>query len=369
MIHYCYITGLYSRYDVLMYERQGKSLVEAGYKVTYIVCDDKPDEVSEGINIISTCYVPKSRLDRFLHTKSILLKIALEQDADIYQISDPELIDLVDIFKKYHKKVIFNMREFYPTMIARKSYIPRQVRGLVGKWYERKLIKQLPKYDAVFTVTDWILKILKDKYRVHQVHLLTNFPRVSNNYCKTFEEYECRGNVLFYEGTIYGCSRQENVMKALEQIPDIHYLLAGKMESSVLPIKSMPSWSKVEFIDGFKLSELPGLFARASICNVFRDFEGEDGSFGVLKVFESMEAALPVLFANVPLYREINEKYHCGICVDPNNVESIKAAILYLQKNKKEAYEMGQRGREAVIKEFCWERQAKKYIEIINRLK
>ena len=34
MIHYCYITGLYSRYDVLMYERQGKSLVEAGYKET-----------------------------------------------------------------------------------------------------------------------------------------------------------------------------------------------------------------------------------------------------------------------------------------------------------------------------------------------
>ena len=94
MIHYCFLTGLYSRYDVLMYERQGKSLVEAGFNVTYIVCDDKPDEVSEGINIISTRYVPQSRLDRFLNTKKILLKYALKVDADVYQISDPEMIFL-----------------------------------------------------------------------------------------------------------------------------------------------------------------------------------------------------------------------------------------------------------------------------------
>lgn len=29
---------------------------------------------------------------------------------------------------------------------------------------------------------------------------------------------------------------------------------------------------------------------------------------------------------------------------------------------------MGQRGREAVIKEFCWEQQAKKYIDVIENI-
>lgn len=101
---------------------------------------------------------------------------------------------------------------------------------------------------------------------------------------------------------------------------------------------------------------------------MFRDFEGRDGSLGVMKIFESMEAALPVLFADVPLYRKINGKYHCGICVDPNNVQSIKEAVEYLVEHKQEAYEMGQRGREAVIKEFCWEQQAKKYIDVIENI-
>ena len=214
MIHYCFLTGLYSRYDVLMFERQGKSLVEAGFKVTYIVCDNLPDEVCEGINIISTHFVPQSRFDRFLHTKKILLDYSLKMDADVYQISDPEIIDIVSDLKKHGKKTVFNMREFYPSMIKRKTYIPAMFRGMVGNWYEGKLKKQLQKYDAVFTVTDWILDVIRDKYKVRQSYLLTNFPRVRKDYFLSYQEYVDRGDVLFYEGTIYGHSRQENVLTA-----------------------------------------------------------------------------------------------------------------------------------------------------------
>lgn len=368
MKHYCFLTGLYRRYDVLMFERQGKSLVKAGFKVTYIVCDNGPNENVDGIDIVSTHFSPKNRLDRFMNTKRILQEYAFRVDADCYQISDPELIDMASYFHKQGKKVVFNMREFYPTMIKRKSYLPKFMRGIMGRWYEYKLRSELPNYDAVFTVTDWILDVIKNKYKIANSYLLTNFPRVTQNYTLTFKDYCKRGDVLFYEGTIYAQSRQENVLKSMEYFPQLRYLLAGKMESSVEVIKDMPAWDRVDFIDGFTTKDLPSLFSRATICNVFRDFFGEDGSLGVIKVFESMEAALPVLFADVPLYRKINEKYKCGICVNPNSVESIKEALDYLIKNKREAYEMGQRGRKAVITEFCWEQQAENYINIINNI-
>ena len=108
MIHYCFLTGVYPRTDGLMTTRQGCSLVKAGYKVTYIVCDDQPDEItSDGIEIKSTRFKPKGRIDRFLNTKKVVLQLALEQDADVYQISDPEMIGIVDDFKKRGKKVVF----------------------------------------------------------------------------------------------------------------------------------------------------------------------------------------------------------------------------------------------------------------------
>ena len=369
MIHYCFLTGVYPRTDGLMTTRQGCSLVKAGYKVTYIGCDDQPDEItSDGIEIKSTRFKPKGRIDRFLNTKKVVLQLALEQDADVYQISDPEMIGIVDDFKKRGKKVVFNLREFYPDLIASKKYIPAIARIPLAKYYNHFLKKYLPRYDAVFTVTDWIVDECVRRYKLFNIHLLTNFPLVNEGFSLSESEYLARENRVCYEGTIYSISRQEKVFEALSQLPDVKYLLIGKIEDKYQWIKDQPYWSSVEFHDGFSIEDLPSIFGRSTISNVFRDFEGRDGSLGVMKIFESMEAALPVLFADVPLYRKINGKYHCGICVDPNNVQSIKEAVEYLVEHKQEAYEMGQRGREAVIKEFCWEQQAKKYIDVIENI-
>lgn len=369
MKSYCFITGAYSRYDVLMFERQGKSLVDAGFKVYYLVCDDKPDEKIDGINIISTKYLPKNRFERFFKTRNKLLSYAQKINADIYQISDPELISLINPLKKLGKKVTFNLREFYPRDIKSKKYLPKVFRLILAKQYEMLMKRYFPLYDAVFVTTDWVWEILFNQWNLKKTFIITNFPRVNHEFYLNYEEYLGRNNVLGYEGTIYEQSRQEIVFDALEELPTVNYFLAGKMTNDYFnKLQSHPYWNKVEFKNGFKLQELNEIFSKMSIANVFRDFGTSPGSYGVLKIFESMEAALPVLLADVPLYREINEKWHCGICVNPNNKDSIKQAIDYLIQNKYEAYIMGQNGRKAVVEEYNWDVQAKKYIEIINNL-
>lgn len=56
MMHICYLTGLYSRKDPLIFDRQGKALAMAGYKVTIVVCDLEPNETIDGIELISCNY-------------------------------------------------------------------------------------------------------------------------------------------------------------------------------------------------------------------------------------------------------------------------------------------------------------------------
>ena len=367
-IKYCFLTGNYGRFDGLMFDRQGKSLVEAGFDVSIVVCDSEPNETRDDVKIISTGYVFKSRSDRFKHSRRLLLRYARQVNADIYQISDPELIGLVAPLKKMGKKVVFNLREYYPDMIMGKHYIPSHFRRFVSSMYSKFMKYYLKKYDAVFVVTDWILDIIKKDFGVKDAYLLTNFPRFSNKYSFSFEEYKKRDNILCYEGTVYKASRQQNVFEALQQIPEIKYVIIGKIHKDYQFIKRLPYWSKVEFKDGFNMDELEATFNRSIISNVFRDFGKRDGSLGVMKVFESMEAGLPLLLSDVPLYHKINEQYHCGICVNPNNVDSIRDAILFLLNNKREAYEMGQRGREAVRIEFNWEKQAERFISTIKRL-
>lgn len=127
----------------------------------------------------------------------------------------------------------------------------------------------------------------------------------------------------------------------------------------------------VDFAGPFKKEEISTVFSKMTISNTLRDFSrtgSPNGSFGVLKIFESMEAGLPVLLSDVKCYREIVEKYNCGICVDPHNSQQIKEAIQYLVENKEMAYQMGQNGRRAVLEEYNWESQAKLYIEVLTNI-
>ena len=68
------------------------------------------------------------------------------------------------------------------------------------------------------------------------------------------------------------------------------------------------------------------------------------------------------------IQNEMVEKYHCGICINPHSVEDFKSAIQYLLTHKKEAYEMGQNGRRAVLVEYSWDSQYKRYLSIIEKL-
>jgi len=108
-----------------------------------------------------------------------------------------------------------------------------------------------------------------------------------------------------------------------------------------------------------------------TISNVLRDFNftgSPHGSLGIIKLFESMEAGLPIICSNVEVYREMMNEYRCGILVDPNDSEQIMNAIMYLVNNKEDAYQMGQEGRRAVREKFNWEAESKKYIEKINNI-
>jgi len=80
-----------------------------------------------------------------------------------------------------------------------------------------------------------------------------------------------------------------------------------------------------------------------------------------------MEAGLPIICTDFDLWKEIIDKYNCGIYVQPNDIEGIKNAICYLINNKKEAYEMGQNGRKAVLLEYNWETQEKEYLKIFKK--
>ena len=134
---------------------------------------------------------------------------------------------------------------------------------------------------------------------------------------------------------------------------------------------SLPKWDDIEFVDGFNKEELTSMMNRSTMSNVLRDFSRthyHNGNIGIIKIFESMEAGLPLICSDVPVYRRIWEEYKFGMLVDPKNPDQIAAAINYLVEHKEEAYRMGQEGRRAVIEKYNSEVVSKEYVKIINSL-
>lgn len=383
--HICFITQSFPRRDSLIVHRQGKSLVESGYKVSYILGDGKPDEERYGIEMksidisfgglfykaISVVPQLKSRYERWIKTRRLKEYLA-DYDADVFQINDFEHLSLGRFLKRKGKKVVYDLREYFPIYYARrrKWTIARKISQYL---LERKFSRSSKHFDAVFSCMPEMHDYIKSRVLCTYFEDVANFPVVNKDFTLSYDEYASRDKVISYFGSIYKISCQEVILDALEKLPQVRYLLAGVFYDKQYQAQVMnkPAWKQVTFINGFAREDLPGIINSSIMGNVVKDFnqtETPQGSYSIIKIFETMEAALPVILAKVPLYEALVEKYHCGICVDPHSVDDFENAISFLLNNPKEAYEMGQNGRRAVLEEFSWESQYARYLNVLEKV-
>lgn len=86
------------------------------------------------------------------------------------------------------------------------------------------------------------------------------------------------------------------------------------------------------------------------------------------KFFEYMSVGLPILCSNFPVWKKFIETYKCGIAVDPLNKREIQQAITYLREHPSEARQMGENGKEAVMKKLNWKTEEEKLLTWYERL-
>jgi len=75
-----------------------------------------------------------------------------------------------------------------------------------------------------------------------------------------------------------------------------------------------------------------------------------------------MYCGLPILAEDFVEERRIIEETRCGILVDSSSPASIADAVIRLLRDYKTAKEMGQNGREAVLKKYNFESHLPKII-------
>lgn len=365
MTKVCHMTSAHGPEDVRIFHKECVSLAEAGYE-TYLVQRGNSYK-KNGVHIVGFGEVSGGRLERMTRVSRRAYEVALSVDADIYHFHDPELLPYGLKLKKLGKKVVFDSHEDTLESILEKEWIPIPVRKAVHAWFKGQQESVCRQIDAVVTVTPHLTDFFRRlNPRTVQV---TNFPILK----ETVPPATPEPGTLSFAG---GVSRQWNhhtIVKALEVLPECHYRLCGPVEGTYLQeLESLPAWDRVEYLGRIPHAEVAGLLARSAVgmavLSRSRNSDGKNGTMGNTKIFEEMMAGLPVVCTDFVLWREFVDRYHCGICVDPDSAEEVAGAIRYLLDHSEEARQMGENGRKAVEEEFNWALEEKKLLALYEEI-
>lgn len=368
-IKVCHVTSVHTRYDTRIFYKECTSLANAGYDVTLLVADGKPEETRNDVKIVSADFVPTSRYKRILLSGRVMYKAAMQIDAEIYHLHDPELLPVGRKLKAAGKKVIFDSHEDVSGQILRKEWIPRILRLPVSCVYSAYAGHVLKMMDYLITVTPAIVEKLKKIN--HKIELITNYP-IINAINRDRRENPYGNPVFVFAGGISRQWRHETILEALEKL-NARYLLMGWGESSYIDsLKNFPSWEKVEYLGKVTQEDVKKNFkhcvAGLAIVDYSPNANGNVGTLGNTKLFEYMQAALPVICTDFILWRDIITKWECGICVPPDDVGALCHAMQYLIDNPDIALKMGANGRKAIRSEFNWEIEEEKLLSLYESL-
>lgn len=360
--------GYLHRYDDgRILRKECASLARHGYDVTFITSDrnaDTDETELDGVRI-RILDSGRIRLVRYLGYLSRVRKAALTEDADLYHVHEAVLIPVASKLKKKGYRVVYDMHEDSPRqMLASLSSMFGAKAGkfLAGRIesMENRLIR---KADAAITVVPVLLDRLK-RAGAKKAVILYNYP-ILERFRKP--PYSKAKRVL-YVGGISEARGITNLVDAMEGV-DGTLTIGGSFSASYRDkLSSKPAWEKVETPGFLNKDEVYALCcdSAAGMCTL-KNTPNHYISLPI-KMFEYMNAGLPVIVSDFPAIRDVVEKERCGIIVDPDSVEEIREAIRYILDHPEEAEEMGARGFEGVLREYNWAEEEKKLLALYEEL-
>src|SRR5215471_6775327 len=127
----CHLSPVESRRDERAFSRQSTPMVAYGVHPTILGPHSEDGQV-QGVEFISISK-SRSRAIRML-SASRIVRSALEQHADLYHVHSPELIPAALVLKfAFGKKVVYDTREDFPSMMLTKAYLPGRLRTLASR--------------------------------------------------------------------------------------------------------------------------------------------------------------------------------------------------------------------------------------------
>ena len=301
--------------------------------------------------------------------------VGIFQKYDIIIATSPQFFTTWTAFglsKIRRKPWIFELRDLWPESIK-----------TVGAMKQGRAIEILEKIELflykdankVIAVTDaFETNLIRRGIDTDKIEVITNgsnvelfYPRDKDN--KLLKELHLENKfVVGYIGTHGMAHSLDFIMRSLAQIADkdIHFLFVGDgaMKQTIVSIADELDLKNVTFLDPIAKEEVPKYLSIVDIS--LAPLKKEDNFKTVIpsKIFEASAMLKPTLLGVEGQAQEIIEKYHSGLCFEPENERDFLDKLLIL-KNDGLLYKNSQAGCKELAKYYDRKRLAKDMLGII----
>ncbi len=369
-----HIAYLHRKDDIRIVQKECMSLVRGGYKVYYTTADlaengQTPKEIH---------YIPLKGKNDSILVNYIINRELKEEYCRIIEKIKPQIVHiheygisyLVRLIKKRYPgiRVIYdvhedNVYEHYEEDVDRYGKTAANVIAALRGYKEHEACKYA---DRVIAATSHLEEILV-KY-CKNVNTVNNYPIVNKERQGKSEKKE---NIVCYAG---GLTEERGISKIISVSPRMSgkLYLAGPVSEKYLHFlqkKYKKSYGKSWFYIGFLSHEqILKLYEKSSvgIC-LFQKCVNQIYAMPN-KLFEYMEAGIPVVVSDFSLWRKIVEEADCGYCVNERDSLAICKMINKLLDDPETARRLGENGKKAALQKYNWKKEENKLLQIYKEL-
>lgn len=253
------------------------------------------------------------------------------------------------------KPLVYDSHEYFTEV---PELIGRPLIKSIWTWLEKILV---PRVDMAYTVCASIAEVYHDLYGV-DFKVVRNLPVCSQVEIPSPEiaEKSDETKIILYQGALNLGRGIEAAIRAMQYIEGAMLWLAGDGDITA-QLKQMVAELKLElkvkFLGRLPIGELSRITHQASLGISLEEDLGLNYRFALPnKLFDYIQAGVPVLVSNLPEMRRIVDHYQIGVIAETHQRKDL-AEIMKIALFDQEKISLWKQNLPFAAKELCWENE------------